>query len=110
MPDYKDPFIPAPSDGVTRGDSKPMPNRGTSVGFTGVGNDTYGADVGVNATNRLGPATDTGSDPMMLDTPKGDEDRFTSSGGTHGEDPGAGMGGAAKSDAAADTTPENPKQ
>lgn len=109
MADYSQ-YHPAPSDGVTRGDDKAIPNAGTSRGFVNVGNDTYGADVSVGATNRMGPADGTQSDPAEMRFPKGDEDRFTSSMGKHGDDPGTGMGDVAKSDAPDDETPVNPKQ
>jgi hypothetical protein len=33
-----------------QGDTKPMPDRGTSTGLT----DTYGAQTNLNATNRIG--------------------------------------------------------
>lgn len=36
-----------------------LPNRGTS---TGVNGDTYGADISVDATNKLGRVSDTKSD------------------------------------------------
>lgn len=35
-----------------------LPNRGTSTGTNG---DTYGADISVDATNKLGRLTGTGS-------------------------------------------------
>lgn len=46
--------------GVLQGDSSPIPNKGTGTGVT----DTYGADIGPSATNRLGSmgsATDSDS-------------------------------------------------
>ena len=49
--------------GELQGDDKPMPDRGTGSGVT----DTYGADLGQDATNAQGKITGaTGSD-------KGDE-------------------------------------
>lgn len=36
--------------GKLQGDTKPMPDRGTGTGVT----DTYGADIGLDATNRKG--------------------------------------------------------
>lgn len=38
-------YIP---NGELQGDTKPMPDRGTSTGLNG---DTYGADIGSDATN-----------------------------------------------------------
>lgn len=53
-------------DASLRGDNKAMPNRGSSTGVT----DTYGADLGPNATNRKGSiASATKSDAMFKDTP-----------------------------------------
>jgi hypothetical protein len=101
--DYQDPLVVDPANGVVRGDSKAMPNRGTSSGFVGTSG-SYGADTGPNATNRMGAITDTGSDPMDLCYPKGDIDRFSSSGHST-TDPGSGMGGAAKSDDMDETEP-----
>jgi hypothetical protein len=43
-------------NGELQGDTKPMPDRGTSTGVT----DTYGADIGQDATNtmdRMGGST-----------------------------------------------------
>jgi hypothetical protein len=37
-------------NGELQGDTKPMPDRGTTTGVT----DTYGADVSQDATNRIG--------------------------------------------------------
>lgn len=39
--------------GELQGDDKPMPDRGTSSGVS----DTYGADLGQEATNRIGSIT-----------------------------------------------------
>lgn len=44
---------------VVRGDSKPMPDRGTSTGVE----DLYGADLGVDAMNKRGRLSGTDSDP-----------------------------------------------
>lgn len=103
----KDPMVVAPANGVTPGDTKAMPNRGTGTGFTGVGNDTYGADVSQGALNRRGSAHQA-PDAMDRCTPPGGGD-FRSGGSTPAS-PGTGMGGAAKSDAKDDETPVNPKQ
>lgn len=46
---------------TVRGDDRPMKDRGTSSGVT----DTYGADLGADATNRLGEVPDTGSQPAF---------------------------------------------
>jgi hypothetical protein len=50
--------------GVVMGDRKPMPERGTGTGMTGVNTVTDGRDLGVDAINRLGALTGTDSDPM----------------------------------------------
>lgn len=104
----KDPMVVAPSDGVTRGDDRNIPNAGTRRGFVDLG-EPYGADVDVNATNRLGSihgACD--SDPMDQCYPKGggtitSRNEAGAPGGRH-----SGLGGAAKSDPADDTTPDRP--
>lgn len=97
MADYPDPTLPGPANGVVRGDVKAMPDKGTGTGF--VGSDSYGASVDVRATNsRPIAGSETTSDPMDMRFPKGDEDRFTSTGGKHGSDPGAGVGNAGDSD------------
>lgn len=44
-----------------RGDSTSLPDRGTSTGLS----DTYGADVGVDAINRQGSMSGTGSQSAM---------------------------------------------
>ena len=36
--------------GELQGDTSPMPNKGTGTGVT----DTYGADIGLSSTNRIG--------------------------------------------------------
>ncbi len=76
-----DGYLPGPSDGNVQGETKDLPNRGTESGMVGQGA-PYGADIGPNATNRKGGMThaDSGSDPRELRFPKGDEDRFSSSG------------------------------
>jgi hypothetical protein len=102
--DYQDPFKPAPSDGVTRGDAKAMPNRGTSSG--NVPNNSYGADTGINATNRMGSAH-TPSDPPDMCCPPGDG-RFTSRGHSTSA-PGSRLTGTG-SDAPEDDTPEDQRQ
>lgn len=102
-----DPMVVAPSDGVVRGDSKAMPNRGTSTGFTGVGNDRYGASVDQGATNARGSAH-LPSDPIDRVSPPGGGDYRSGGDGTPSS-PGTGMGGAASSDAQADDTPEDQK-
>ena len=99
---YQDPLVVDPADGTPRGDTRPMPYRGTNSGFTGVGDDRYGAEVSQGATNRKGSAH-LDPDPM--------DQRFPSGGGDmratdlDPADPGVDMGNAAKSDAAADDVP-----
>jgi len=90
-----DPLVVAPSDGVTRGDAKAMPNRGTSTGFTGIGNDQYGGGFGVNDTNAQGSAH-LAPDPMDMCCPPGGGDFRAGSSGKVAM--GRGMGGAADSD------------
>jgi hypothetical protein len=51
-----------PANGVTPGDDRNYPNRGTRSGLVGKG-EPYGADIGVNATNGLGSFS-ADSDPM----------------------------------------------
>lgn len=46
-------------NGELQGDTRAMPDRGTSTGFNG---DTYGADTSPKATNRQGSVS-TKSDP-----------------------------------------------
>lgn len=99
----QDPMVVAPADGVVRGDSKAMPNRGTAVGFTGVGNDSYGASVDQGATNARGSAH-IAPDPMDACCPPGGGDYRSGGDGTPAS-PGTGMGTAAKSDAVHETTP-----
>lgn len=102
-PDYSDPIPANPDNGVVRGDSKAMPDKGTSTGFVGMGA-PYGASVDTNAVNRMGSAHMEG-DPAELCYPKGDADlRFTSNG--HGTpDPGAHF--SADSDPSADDKPDD---
>lgn len=47
VPEKGDQYIPS---GKLQGDDRPMPNQGTSTGVT----DTYGADLGQGADNRIG--------------------------------------------------------
>jgi len=109
-PDYPDPTLPELNNGVVRGDDKALPDRGSSTGFCNVGDDHYGRDLSPGATNRLGPATDTGSDAAELRFPKGDEDRFTASSNTTRMDsPGEGFGPAADSDPPGEDRSDNPK-
>lgn len=49
-----------PRNSVVRGDERDMPDKGTSTGVS----DTYGADVSPTSTNRDGPVSGTGSDPI----------------------------------------------
>jgi hypothetical protein len=102
----QDPMVVAPSDGVVRGDSKAMPNKGTGTGFTGVGSDRYGASVDQGATNRLGSAH-LSSDPIDQCYPPGGGDYRSGGDGTP-SNPGTGMGGAADSDPAEDDSPGDP--
>lgn len=74
MSDFQDPLVVDPANGVVRGDSGAMPNRGTGTGMVGSGA-PYGADIGQNATNRMGRVGDTGSDPM--DKEWADDERQT---------------------------------
>jgi len=98
----QDPMVVAPSDGVVRGDSGAMPNRGTSSGFTHVGNDTYGADVSQGANNTRGSAH-LAPDPADMCCPPGGGDFVGRN--PHAGNPGASITGATQSDAADDTTP-----
>jgi len=41
-------------DGIVKGDAKGMPDKGTQTGMNG---DSYGADLGPDATNRKGGIT-----------------------------------------------------
>lgn len=48
-------------EGELCGDYKPMPDRGTGTGVT----DTYGADLGVDSTNRIGSIRSTSKSDGM---------------------------------------------
>jgi hypothetical protein len=50
--------------GVVMGDRKPMPDRGTGTGMTGIQTVTDGRSLELDAVNRLGSLTGTDSDPM----------------------------------------------
>lgn len=50
--------------GVVMGDRKPMPDRGTSTGMTGINTVLDGRSLDPDATNTIGKLTGTGSDPM----------------------------------------------
>lgn len=105
-PLYDDPSIPGPSNGDVRGVDSNMPDRGTTSGTVGMGS-PYGADIGVNATNRIsGIGRSTQSDPMDQCYPQGGGD-FTA-GSTHQSVSGRSMGSAAKSDDAYDNVPDDP--
>lgn len=104
MSKYDDPIPSNPDNGVVRGDSRPMPNRGTDSGSVGYGA-PYGADTGINATNRMGSARESG-DPMMDNVANGDTDRFSSSGHTHAS---GGRRFSAPSDPAAECYPDDPR-
>lgn len=55
-------YIP---NGTLQGDTRPLPDRGTSAGMNG---DTYGADLSPDATNRIvGIAGACKSDPWQED-------------------------------------------
>ena len=98
----QDPMVVAPSDGVVRGDSGAMPNRGTSSGFTHVGNDTYGGDMNTMTHHSLGSAH-LAPDPADMCYPPGGGDFVGHN--PHEGNPGAGISSATQSDAADDTTP-----
>lgn len=102
MADYQDPLVIHPSDGVVRGDSKAMPNRGTSSGFTGIGDDTHGADVSQGANNTLGSAH-LPSDGIDATSPPGGGDFVGTN--PHSSSPGVGMGSAADSDSMYEDVP-----
>jgi hypothetical protein len=104
MSKYQDPLVVDPANGVVRGDSKAMPDRGTSSGFVNVGNDHYGADVGENAINRMGSAH-TAPDSAWDNVPPG-EGR-PSGGGHDRANPGRGMGSVTDSDPAAECYPDD---
>lgn len=50
--------------GVVMGDTKPMPDRGTGTGMTGVNTVTDGRSLDSDTTNSIGQLTGTDSDPM----------------------------------------------
>jgi hypothetical protein len=50
--------------GVVMGDRKPVPDRGTGTGMTGVKTELDGRGIGLDDINRLGGLSGTGSDPM----------------------------------------------
>lgn len=50
--------------GVVMGDTKPMPDRGTRTGMTGVHTITDGKSLDLDAINRLGSIIGADSDPM----------------------------------------------
>lgn len=58
----QDNYIPS---GTLQGDDKAMPDRGTSTGMNG---DTYGADLSVDATNRIGSVGEDASQSTFKDT------------------------------------------
>ena len=89
--------------GELQGDTKPMPNRGTSSGM--VPGSNYGASMDVNATNSMGSAH-LAPDPMEMCCPPGDG-RFVARGHST-TSPGGALSGA-DSDAMMDVTPEDPK-
>jgi len=99
MGKFDDPMVVDPANGVVRGDSKAMPNRGTSTGMVGKG-EPYGASVDQNATNRMGGFS-ADSDPMMKEW--ADDERQTI-GPRHDPEYGKRMGGTG-SDPMMDTTP-----
>lgn len=50
--------------GVVMGDKKPVPDRGTGTGMTGIKTDLGGMSIDVDATNSMGGMGETSSDPM----------------------------------------------
>jgi hypothetical protein len=65
--------------GVVQGDTKAMPDRGTSTGLTGYDTHGEGMGLGQDDTNSLGSISGaTGSDPMdeccAVDPIRGDHD------------------------------------
>jgi hypothetical protein len=56
-----DQFHKPDGSGNVQGDSKGMPDKGTSTGMNG---DTYGAGLGVDDTNSMGKVGGTDSDKM----------------------------------------------
>jgi hypothetical protein len=62
-------------NGMLQGDTKGMPDRGTSTGLTGEDPQLDGASIDGEATNRIGSITGaTGSDPA--DECKSDDQAF----------------------------------
>lgn len=53
-------------NGNLQGDSASIPSKGTGTGVT----DTYGADIGGDATNRIGSMTKTDSDSPFNNLPR----------------------------------------
>lgn len=107
MSKYQDPLVVGPANGVTRGDDRSYPDRGTSSGFVGEGA-PYGADVSANATNRRGGFT-ADSDSAFDNTPRGDAGtRFSSSGHSHTDQGGSDV--AADSDPAAKVSHDDQRQ
>ena len=90
--------------GELQGDTKPMPNRGTSSGM--VPGSNYGASMDVNATNSMGSAH-LAPDPMEMCRPPGDTSRFVSSGHSSPNDGGAAVNG--DSDPVDKDRADNPK-
>lgn len=66
--------------GELQGDTRAMPDRGTSTGMTGVATDFGGYSIDVDATNRMGAADGTSSNPMEQDRAR---DANLTSGGAH---------------------------
>lgn len=57
-------FIPD-GTGIVQGDTKPMPDRGTTTGMTGYSIEADGMGLGLDETNSLGGISgSTQSDPM----------------------------------------------
>lgn len=55
-------------NGELQGDAKPMPDRGTGTGMT-PNQQTAGASLDVDATNRTGRVSGAGSDPATTNRP-----------------------------------------
>lgn len=89
--------------GVVMGDSKPMPNRGTTTGSVGYGA-PYGADISIKAINRLG-SLDASSDP--IDKDRADNPNFGNFGDQRESQGGTHLSGAG-SDTAMDNVPDDP--
>lgn len=69
--------------GVVMGDTKPMPDRGSSTGMTGVMTEMDGTGVGQDDTNAMGQVSGTDSDAW---------DKCYSSDPTFGDKGGSGKG------------------